>query len=240
MMMKNIRLISLSLLICLSSFCLATSKSTTVVYWNSPEAISMQQRLSENADFWRIVPHLTTQKTQTYCGIASAITVLNALGSSQYGDLVYYPHTYLTQDSFFTPSVLPYLSPKIVMSRGTDITELHYALETHGVQVKTIYGDSVSAHQLRSLLSKALVNSDHYVLINYQRACIRQRGGGHWSVLGAYDAESDRVLIMDVARFHYLPAWVQIPDLLKAMNTIDPRGNARGLLIVTGQPRSKA
>lgn len=195
----------------------------------------MQKRLSEDADFWRLVPHLTTQKTQTYCGIASAVTVLNTLGASQYGDPVYYPHTYHTQDSFFTPSVLPYLSPKTVMSRGADMTELKYALETHGVQVRTINGDSITDHQLRSLLSRELVSSEQYILVNYQRACLRQIGGGHWSVLGAYDAESDRALILDVARFYYLPAWVRVSDLLSAMNTIDPNGTTRGLLVISGQ-----
>ena len=236
MIKNNTRLIFLSLLACLS-FCFADPK-ITVVYWNSPEAIPIQKRLSENADFWRIVPHLTTQKTQTYCGISSAITVLNVLGSSQHGDPVYYPYKYLTQDSFFTPSVLPYLSPDTVMSRGADITELRHAMEAHDVQVKTIYGDDISAHQLRNLLSQTLKSSDQYILVNYYRPYIGQSGDGHWSVLGAYDAESDRVLIMDVARFHYLPAWVRITDLLNAINTIDSLGNTRGLLIITPPPYS--
>lgn len=237
--MKSIWRICPGILLCLTVFYLHASECQSVVYWNTPEAIPLQKKLSETADFWRLIPHLTIQKTQTYCGIASAVTVLNTLGTGQSGDPVYYPYTYITQDSFFTPSVLPYLSPRLVMARGVDMTELQQALEAHGVVVEAISGDSVTVDQLRKVMLRELIDSEHFVLVNYQRSSLQQRGGGHWSVLGAYDTDSDRVLILDVARFSYLPAWVRLPTLLDAINSIDPRGITRGLLIVSGQPYSQ-
>ncbi len=63
-------------------------------------------------------------------------------------------------------------------------------------------------------------------------------GGGHWSVLAAYDAPSDRVLILDVAKYKYEPAWVRIPALQKAIATLDTTSNkARGLVFVSERDR---
>jgi hypothetical protein len=58
-------------------------------------------------------------------------------------------------------------------------------------------------------------------------------GGGHWSVLAAYDAQSDRVLILDVAKYKYQPAWVAIGTLRRALATLDTTSNKpRGLVLV--------
>ncbi|MFK0570853.1 phytochelatin synthase family protein [Endozoicomonas sp.] len=239
MIVKNKCRICLGMLLCLTGFYLQAAEHNTVIYWNTPEAIPLQQGLSETADFWQLVPHLTTQKNQTYCGIASAVTVLNTIGTSQDGDPVYYPYTYITQDSFFTPSVLPYLFPKRVMARGADMTELHHALQAHGVAVNAISGDTLTVDELRTLLSRELVDSENYLLVNYQRSFLQQRSGGHWSVLAAYDYDSDRALILDVARYSYPPVWVSLPALLAAINSSDSGGKTRGLLMVSGQPHSQ-
>ena len=72
------------------------------------------------------------------------------------------------------------------------------------------------------------------MLANYLRQSLGQVGGGHWSALAAYDAQSDRVLILDVAKYKYAPAWVTIDDLRRAINTLDTTsGKARGLVIVS-------
>ena len=38
--------------------------------------------------------------------------------------------------------------------------------------------------------------------------------GGHISPLAAYDAETDRLLILDVSRYKYPPVWVTTPSCL--------------------------
>ena len=45
--------------------------------------------------------------------------------------------------------------------------------------------------------------------MNYLRKAIGQERGGHISPLAAYDAKSDRFLILDVARYKYPPVWVK-------------------------------
>ena len=67
------------------------------------------------------------------------------------------------------------------------------------------------------------------MIINYHMEVLGQlKGlGGHISPLGAYDASSDRVLLMDVW-WETRPTWVRVNDLWSAMDTID---NASGLTV---------
>ncbi len=224
----------LGLLCTLFAFAVSGEQNPDLVYWNTPAAAPLQQRIPANADFWQLIPQLTTQKTQTYCGIASAVTVLNAMAFGQPGDPVYYPYTHVTQDSFFTPGVLEYVTPLSVLTRGISMKELGSALKNHGVVVHSISGDSFGIDQLRERLSRDLTDKEHYILINYHRPSLNQKGGGHWSVLGAYDPTTDRALILDVARYAYPPTWASLSALHAGINTLDSSsGESRGLLIVS-------
>jgi hypothetical protein len=44
--------------------------------------------------------------------------------------------------------------------------------------------------------------------VNYQRGALGQKESGHISPLAAYNAASDRFLILDVAAYKYPPVWV--------------------------------
>jgi hypothetical protein len=58
--------------------------------------------------------------------------------------------------------------------------------------------------------------------VSYSRVALNQTGDGHLSPLGGYDAQTDSVLIFDVARFKYPPYWITIEQLHNAMLLIDP------------------
>lgn len=65
------------------------------------------------------------------------------------------------------------------------------------------------------------------------KLALAQTGGGHFSPIAAYDAESDSVLVLDVARFKYPPFWVTIEKLCQAMKTVEPvSGRPRGFALV--------
>jgi hypothetical protein len=107
-------------------------------------------------------------------------------------------------------------------------------LALHGVKVKSIAGNTLHDDELRTLLQKALGDDGQYVLANYLRAKLGQVGSGHWSVLAAYDAQTDSVLILDVAKYKYSPVWVGISTLRQAIATHDSTSNKpRGLVIVS-------
>ena len=227
----------LGLFCTLLTFAVSGAQTPDLIDWNTPAAAPLQQRIPANADFWQLIPQLTTQKTQTYCGIASAVTVLNTMAFGQPGDPVYFPYIYATQDSFFTPGVLQYITPLSVLTRGITMKELGNALQSHGVLVQSVSGDSIGIDQLRSRLRQDLTDKEHYLLVNYHRPSLGQKGGGHWSILAAYDAASDRALILDVARYAHPPTWVSLSALHSAINTMDSSsGESRGLLIISAPP----
>ena len=79
------------------------------------------------------------------------------------------------------------------------------------------------------------------VVASYSRTLVNQTGDGHFSPIGAYDAESDSVLVLDVARFKYSPHWLPLRALVKAMRPPDKAtGRPRGWLRVRAAqaPRS--
>ena len=213
-----------------------TSANPAVVYWDSAEGKALRARMPADADYWQLAPAFTAQITQSYCSVASAVTVLNAMPISKPVDPTYAPYAYFTQTNFFTPEVTKIISPQTVLAQGMTREEMAQTMSQQGVNAVSIAGDTLSEEELRTLLKKALGDDGQFVLANYFRANLGQVGGGHWSALAAYDAKSDSVLILDVAKYKYTPAWVSIGVLQQAMATLDTTSNkSRGLVIVSAR-----
>jgi len=205
-----------------------------VVYWDSAEGKALRARIPADADYWQLAPNFAAQITQSYCSVASAVTVLNAMPIAKPVDPTYAPYAYFTQTNFFTPEVEKVISAKTVLAMGMTREEMAGTLSREGVTAISIGGDTFTEEGLRTLLKKALGDDGRFVLANYYRGTLGQVGGGHWSALAAYDAQSDSVLILDVAKYKYPPAWVSISLLQQAIATTDTTsGKARGLVIVS-------
>jgi hypothetical protein len=205
-----------------------------VVYWDTAEGKILRSRISADADYWQLIPAFAVQVTQSYCSVASAITVLNAMPIKKPVDPAFAPYAYFTQSNFFTPDVATVISPETVLAIGMTREEMAETLSRQGVTAKSIAGDTFDDLSLRDLLQKVLGDDGQFVLANYLRANLGQVGGGHWSILAAYDAQSDSVLILDVAKYKYPPVWVGISTLRQAIATIDATSSkARGLVIVS-------
>ncbi len=205
-----------------------------VLYWDAPGARELRARISTDADFWQLGPNLAVQQTQTYCAVASAITVLNAMPIRKPVDPTYTPYAYFTQSNYFSAEVTKIISPQTVLAQGMTREEMVKTLTAQGVKAESIAGDRLTEESLRSLLQKALGDDGRYVLANYLRQSLGQVGGGHWSVLAAYDPPSDHVLILDVAKYKYPPVWVSIKALREAIATMDTTSRqSRGLVFVS-------
>lgn len=205
-----------------------------VVYWDSEAGKTLRARIPADADYWQLSMTFAVQSSQTYCSVASAITVLNAMPVKKPVDPAYAPYAYFTQSNYFNPDIIKIISPQAVLSMGMTREQMAATLAIHGVKVKTLAGDTLNDEGLRTLLQTTLGDDGQFVLVNYLRANLGQVGGGHWSVLAAFDAQSDSALILDVAKYKYAPVWVGISTLRQAISTIDTTSNmARGLVIVT-------
>jgi hypothetical protein len=205
-----------------------------VIYWDTAEGRAIRSRMPSDADYWQLIPTFAVQNTQSYCSVASAITVLNAMPIKKPVDPTFAPYAYFTQTNFFTPEVTKVISAETVLAIGMTREEMAETLSRQGVTARSIAGDTFDDQSLRELLQKALGDDGQFVLANYLRASLGQVGGGHWSALAAYDAQSDSVLILDVAKYKYPPVWVGISTLREAIATLDKTSNkSRGLVIVS-------
>lgn len=205
-----------------------------LVYWDSAEGAELRTHIPKDADYWQLFPNFAVQNTQTYCAVASAITVLNALPIKKPVDPVYSPYGYFTQSNFFSPAVTKIINAQTVLAMGMTREQMVQTLVQQGVKAESIAGDSFDNDSLRTLLEKTLGNDGKFVLVNYARATFGQVGGGHWSVLAAFDEDSDKVLILDVAKYKYPPVWVNIDALRQAIATLDTTSQkARGLVLVS-------
>jgi hypothetical protein len=230
--MKNI-VLAIILCVFVQTAVAASVGEPAVIYWDSAAGKALRARIPPDADYWQLAPTFTTQITQTYCSVASAVTVLNAMPIQKPIDPTYAPYAYFTQSNFFSPEVVKVISPQTVLTMGMTREEMAEVLRRQGVSATSVAGDTFTDDSLRSLLQKALGDDGQFVLANYFRANLGQVGGGHWSVLAAYDAQTDSVLILDVAKYKYTPAWVGISTLHQAIATIDTTSNKpRGLVIV--------
>lgn len=228
------KLLLLILLAALSACPAMAEEAPKVVYWDTSAGKVLRARIAADADYWQLIPNFAVQQTQSYCAVASAVTVLNSLPIKKPVDPTYAPYAYFTQGNFFTPEVSKIISAQTVLAQGMTREEMAETLTRLGVKTRSLAGDSFTDASLRAVLQKALGDDGQFVLANYFRGTFGQVGGGHWSALAAYDAQTDSVLILDVAKYKYPPAWVSISLLRQSLATLDSTSNkARGLVVVS-------
>lgn len=147
----------------------------------------------------------------------------------------------LTQDSVIErgPKTRAQVLGEPTMINGRSVQDFGYQLhqfaallDAHGVRTTTVVADDAQSDQrIRSDLINNLARNGDYVIVNYQRAAVGQTGGGHISPLGAYDAATDTVLVMDVNPVAAGWVWMPMFTLIKGMRTFDTVSN-RGYVMV--------
>ena len=185
--------------------------------------------------YFAVVDNFVTQKTQAYCGVASIVMVLNALHTPAPTTPEYQPYHTFTQDNVLDEHTDAILPREVLARQGMTLDQLGALLGLHPATVEVHHAEDGGLDAFRASARDYLATKDHFVIVNYLRKAIRQERGGHISPLAAYDAKSDRFLILDVARYKYPPVWVTAADLFAAMNTTDSANNnkTRGYVLVT-------
>lgn len=203
------------------------------VYLNTPDG---EQRFSSaklRHPFFAMQPYVETQQNLAFCGPASIVAVMNSLGTPRPAESRLYPYNFYTQDNIFNADTQRVKSFVMVSTRGMTLADMSAFFTALGVKATPYYADSLDVAQLRTLLKNALANPNARVVANFDRKILAQEGAGHQSPLAAYDEVSDSVLMLDVAKFKYPPAWIKLDELLEAMRSVDSdSGKSRGLVVV--------
>lgn len=200
----------------------------------SPEGQELLIQSKSKEDYWYLSSQFVTQKTQSFCGVATMVMVLNALSIPAPVADEYYPFHVFTQDNFFNSKARSVIAPEIVSLRGIALEELKPLLESYPVKVQVYHSTDTNIEQFRKIVSENLKQPNNFVIVNYLRKAINQESGGHISALAAYNEKADRFLILDVSRYKYPPVWVKTKDLWKAMATkISVSQKTRGFVLVS-------
>jgi hypothetical protein len=185
--------------------------------------------------YFPLASNFLTQKTQAYCGVASIVMVLNALGVPAPPVPEYTPYRTFTQDNVLNDQTDAVLPRETLARQGMTLDQIGGILATVPVKAEVHHASESSADEFRKMASAYLGEPGHFVLVNYLRKALGEETGGHISPLAAYDGKADRFLILDVARYKYPPVWVKTVDIFAAMNTPDAANDnkSRGFVLVT-------
>ncbi len=185
---------------------------------------------AEAAGHLPLSEHFAGQSHPAYCGVASAVIILNALrvpAPSSSGSF--------DQRNVFDDNAEMVVARSAVEQRGMSLDELGGLLRSHGVKAEVHHVADGDIDSFRRDAIAHLGAPDRYMVVNYLRATLGQKGGGHISPLAAYHAPADRLLLLDVSRDKYPPLWVTTQALFTAMNTLVPRNmnRSRGYVSVS-------
>jgi hypothetical protein len=124
---------------------------------------------------------------------------------------------------------------KEVFDPGLCLKDVGAILKIYGTKTKMTHA-SEPMHEGVWLLRDAVINTikhaEKILICNFFGRVKGMTTGGHYSVVGAYDEETDSVLVMDPAAHKNPWYWVSIKHLYKAMHTKDGK-HYRGWIVVS-------
>jgi hypothetical protein len=236
------------------------SLTQELVPFSSDEGLARLARSDAKVDFPVLANQFEAESNGAFCGPTSAAIVLNAVRGRSPDlprdhsrlhpeDLQYIPSAYdpalprFTQDNVITKGrktraqVLGEpvtVNGKEIKDFGYQVRQLDEMLRANGLSTRlTIVDDGKSEQDIRAELVDNLKRRGDYVIISYSRKAVGQQGGGHISPLGAYDAESDSFLVLDVNPTSAGWVWMPTATLVKGMRTFDTVENRGYILIQT-------
>ncbi|HVE81702.1 MAG TPA: phytochelatin synthase family protein [Myxococcales bacterium] len=206
----------------------------SLISLDSEEGQKLLLESKANRDYFALSSRFMTQRSTSYCGVASSVMVLNAMPIAAPEVKEWKPFRAFTEDNVFNEQARAATTPEAVSRGGLTMDQIAHLLSSNGVAAKPVFAGASSLEEFRREAAANAGRPDDYVLIDFWRGDLGQDVGAHWSPLAAYHEGTDRFLVLDVARFRYPPYWAKAEDLFKAMNTTDmDSGKSRGYVLVS-------
>lgn len=205
-----------------------SSKDVNLTYLNSTLGAQLLKTCSHDRPYWQLMNHFMTEPHGITCGPVTATMVLNAFGTqglpAPVSDLysIHVDNFSMTNHYWDLQNInaSECVKKAVGRSRGLSLTQLGAMLDCASprTSVDIVHSYESSVSKFREAIVKAFEAEPlQYVTVNFDRHGLDQMGAGHHSPLGAYDAVSDKVLLLDVARYKYPPVWVHVEDMWRSM-----------------------
>ena len=239
----------------------AVGSAPGLVAFASEEGLMRLSRTSDKVDFPPLANQFEAQFHAFFCGPTSAAIVLNAIrnrstnlprdhGRLKADDLRHVPSGYdpivprYTQDNVISAGEKTRTQilgePLVVNGKqtrdpGYQLRQFDQMLRANGLATRlVVVADNLPDDAIRADLIQNLRKPEDYVIVNYRREAVGQRGGGHISPVGAYDVTTDSFLVLDVNPAAAGWVWMSAPTLIKGMRTFDTVEN-RGYVLMSGR-----
>ncbi len=237
----------------------AQAAVTGLVPFASEEGLARLAHATAKVDFPALANQFEPQSNAAFCGPTTAAIVLNTVRGRakdlprdrsrlRAEDLQNLPPgadpslPRFTQDNVITAGLktraqvlgeaVATRDGKAVRDFGYQLRQLDQMLRANGLTTRmVVVDDALPEASIRTDLAENLKRAGDYAIVNYRREQVGQAGGGHISPLGAYDAESDSFLVLDVNPTSAGWVWMPTATLVKGMRTFDTVEN-RGYVMV--------
>lgn len=172
----------------------------------------------------RLTQHSVNQSEPAYCGITTAVICLNALEVDSVfrwkgGWRYWYEEVLLTTCQCLTH----------VETNGITMDEFHRIMSCQTVSSTMHRAEDMAESEFRESVRTSCCSEWTILVVSFARHALGQTGDGHFSPIAAYDADTDSVLVLDVARYKYPYYWVTVADMYAAMRHGDVEtGKSRG------------
>ena len=235
----------------------AATDSPGLVAFASDDGLRRFARAGAKAGFPLLANQFEAQLNAAFCGPTSAAIVLNAArpagaelprdhGRLHADDLRDVPAGFdpiaprYTQDNVIEKGAKTRAQvlgePVLIDGRprrdfGYQLRQFDQMLRANGLATRAVVVDDAKPEAaIRDELVATLNRPGGFVVVNYRREAVGQKGGGHISPLGAYDAATDSFLVLDVNPAAAGWVWMPAATLVKGMRTFDTVEN-RGYVL---------
>ena len=195
-----------------------------------PNATPIQEatrylRTHRAPDYWALSPFYLPQDTDSACSVASIAMLLNALRGvparadtdlvTQAGLRAALHNEQWTGETAQDGAGVTFAETAAIVTASLKA----YNLERDRIEVfKPAASSHASFDRLRKILAANERSAEDIALIYFNQGVLTgDWDGPHISPIGAYDAATGRVLVMDVDRRYYVPYWSPVSKLLESL-----------------------
>ena len=186
-------------------------------------------------DYWAYAPFTKPQFTTSACSIATVTAVINGImGQPEWASETIMSQTDLLEltgnaqwaalsaeggDGVTFQQLVDFTTAALgAVELGRDVTVFHPTAAT-----------DVSRAQMIEMLVENEASADDAIMVYFNQGVVTgDWDGPHISLIGAYDAAQDRVLILEVDQEWYIPYWTSVDTLMEAI--VKPTSDEHGPL----------
>ena len=208
-------------------------------------------RRHEAPDFWAMMPYYVPQKNERSCSVASVAMLINAVRANS--ELTAADEL-ITQSTLVQKVAYPKWSKEVADEVGEEgggviledlgdyvreVLDLYAPADAdYEIEVVRVDPDNDDLREkIRALLVENEQSAEDFVLAVFFQATYTddpEGETGHVAPVAAFDADKDRVLILDPDRQWYEPYWVSLDTFIAGMARVDrDTGKPRGYIHVT-------